>query len=109
MINTPGENLTTVDENIELLERTPHKMASLAVFKPLPGCEIWNHPERFMVNILTRDLALYNLQLFRKNTAFDILFEPPVISINGLNFEQMYQNRRRMVEYLEAKQSINRG
>ncbi len=109
MINTPGETERTVDLNISLLERTPHVMASLAVFKPLPGCEIWDNPGSFKIDILSRDLSQYNLQICRADASFNILNEPPVVHIHGLYFEQMYKNRRRMFNYLENKNSLNRG
>ena len=109
MINTPGETERTVDLNIRMLERTPHVMASLAVFKPLPGCEIWDNPGNFKIDILSRDLSQYNLQVCRSDASFHIQNEPPVVYIHGLDFEQMYKNRRRMYNYLENKKSLNRG
>ena len=109
MINTPGETEGTVDLNISLLERTPHVMVSLAIFKPLPGCEIWENPSSYRIDILSRDLLQYNLQACRSNGSFNIQNEPPVIYIHGLNFEQMYKNRRRMFSYLENNKSLNIG
>ena len=109
MVNTPGESRETVKRNISFLQNTPHHMASCTVFKPLPGSAIWDTPERFGVQILSRDLSQYNIQLFRNDPEFDIMSEPPAIRIKDLDFESMYKNRREMIEYLESKQCINKG
>ena len=56
MIGTPGERIDTVDKNIAFLECTPYTCASLAVFKPLPGSDVWRNPDKYKVKILSRDL-----------------------------------------------------
>lgn len=109
MINTPGESRETVQRNIDFLKSTPHKMASCTVFKPLPGSAIWDNPEDFGVEILNRDLAQYNIQLYRNDPQFSILSEPPAIRIKDLDFESMYRNRREMIAYLESMSCINKG
>lgn len=109
MVNTPGETRETVDRNITFLEKTPYTMASCTIFKPLPGSAIWDDPEKFKVKILTRDLEQYNICLFRTGENSSVLHEPPAIYIQGLSFEEMYKNRREMLEYMESQKKLNKG
>ena len=107
MIGTPGERLETADLNIAFLEKVPYTAASLSIFKPLPGSASWIYPEKYGIEILSRDLSQYNIYLWRKgiaepNTNKDIL---RILSLPSV--EVQIANQMRMVDYFLKTERMN--
>ncbi len=51
MIGFPGETFETIEEMKEWVLRTKPHMASVALFQPFPGSDVWNHPENYGVTL----------------------------------------------------------
>jgi len=101
MLATPGESYKrTVDLNIAALEALKEEFVylSIKVFKPLPGTPIWLHPEKFGVEIVSRDLSKYNFYIY--STAGKQLWSP--LRIDGMTEEEQWENTARMVAYSET-------
>jgi radical SAM superfamily enzyme YgiQ (UPF0313 family) len=66
MIRTPGQTNETVDINIKYLEKLDsyYDVIACTSFVPLPGSDIWYHPENYGIEIVSRDLADYNFYFY---------------------------------------------
>jgi radical SAM superfamily enzyme YgiQ (UPF0313 family) len=51
MIGFPGETVGTLEESRRWLAEAQPTRASLSLFQPYPGCDVWNHPERYGVKL----------------------------------------------------------
>lgn len=51
LIGFPGETWESIGEIRDWLDRSRPDAASLHMFQPYPGCEVWNTPEKFGVTI----------------------------------------------------------
>lgn len=51
LIGFPGETWESIGEMRDWLDRCRPDAASLHMFQPYPGCEVWNYPDRFGVEI----------------------------------------------------------
>ena len=51
LIGFPGETWESIEEMRDWLDRSRPDAASLHMFQPYPGCEVWNTPEKFGVTI----------------------------------------------------------
>jgi radical SAM superfamily enzyme YgiQ (UPF0313 family) len=108
MTGTPGETVETPEFNINFMKSVPFHMASVSVFKPLPGCPIWDNPEKYGVKILNKEFSLYNITMWQKgsseeNTAADI------IEIEGLSRKQIEINRKKMLDFIMGLNKMNMG
>jgi len=52
MVGFPGENAESVNETKRFLERVQPDRVHLSTYIPLPGSDVWAHPEKYGVNIL---------------------------------------------------------
>jgi len=59
IVGNPGETWESVRETEELLKKCPPDYWVVSTFTPLPGSEVWTHPERFDIKILSRDFTKY--------------------------------------------------
>mgnify|MGYP001810656287 CR=1 FL=1 len=64
MIRTPGQTRETIHKNIEWLERVPYDIICCTSFVPIPGSDIWHHPDSYGIKILDRNLDNYNFYFF---------------------------------------------
>jgi radical SAM superfamily enzyme YgiQ (UPF0313 family) len=106
MIRTPGQTARTVPTNIKWLEKIPYDAISCTVFMPLPGSQIWAQPERFDIEILTRDLDKYNVSFWApegKRTW------PDIIKIKGRSLKAINRETEEFREYLIATGKLNLG
>jgi len=63
MTGLPGETADSAEKMIDLLEETQPDVVTLTSFMPLPGCDIYSNPEKYGVEILTRDWSKYDIAL----------------------------------------------
>ena len=49
MIRTPGQTSETVPNNIRWLQKVPYDIIACTSFVPIPGSDIWNHPDQYNV------------------------------------------------------------
>jgi len=61
IVGSPGETWETIRETEKLLKECPPDFWNVSTLMPLPGSEIWEHPENFDLKILTRDLDEYQM------------------------------------------------
>ena len=64
MIRTPGQRRETVPINIEWLQKVPYNIIACTLYVPLPGSDIWLHPENYDIEIIDRNLDHYNFYFF---------------------------------------------
>jgi len=47
IVGLPGETSETVEETANFIKEAPADSFGMHIFVPLPGCQIWNDPDRF--------------------------------------------------------------
>ena len=110
MIGTPGERIDTPELNREYIRRLDFDMITLSTFTPLPGSPVWNDPDRYNCEILSRDFRKYNQYYWVMKNGKKIKREyEPMIHNKLLTIEQMKGNVERMATYVEETGKYNRG
>lgn len=110
MIGTPGERVNTPELNRDYIRRLDFDMITLSTFMPLPGSPIWNDPDRYNCEILSRDFGKYNQYYWvRKNGKEAKREYKPMIHNKFLTIEQMKDNVKRMEAYVEETGKCNKG
>lgn len=61
MIGFPGESIGTINESIEFVKKSDIDQAQFYTFVPLPGCDVYKHPEKYGVRITSNDFSDYYL------------------------------------------------
>jgi anaerobic magnesium-protoporphyrin IX monomethyl ester cyclase len=59
MVGSPGESWDTVYETVKFMNETKPQYWSLFNFVPLPGCDIYNNPDKYHIKIISRDYDNY--------------------------------------------------
>jgi len=59
IVGSPGETWQTVKDTEQMLKECPPDFWNVSVLTPYPGSAIWEHPEKYGLKILTRDLTEY--------------------------------------------------
>lgn len=63
ILGSPGESWNTIDETIDFINNTRPDYWTLFNFIPLPGCQIWNNPEKYGIKIVSNNWKDYfNIQ-----------------------------------------------
>lgn len=110
MIGTPGERIDTPELNRDYINRLDFDMIQLSTFTPLPGSPIWNDPDKYNCEILSKDFRKYNQYgWIMKNGKKARSEYEPVIHNKFLTIEQMKDNVNRMKTYIEETKKYNRG
>ena len=55
MSGLPGETDKTIELNMQFMKDTQPNKWTLSTFTPYPGCDIFNHPEKFGITIINPD------------------------------------------------------
>ena len=97
-LGLPGELEITPELNISFVKRTKSDRIFCATFMPYPGTEIWDHPEQYEVEIITRNLSKYN----QVSGVGEEEREFAVIPF-GLSYDQLSKNRKRMIEFWRVR------
>ena len=106
MIRTPGQTSNTVPINIEWLEKIPYDIIACSSFVPIPGCDIWYHPENYGVEILSRNLDDYNFYFFGRSGE-NLLKD--VIKLDGRSLEELNAETVQFRNYLKDTGKVNKG
>ena len=110
MIGTPGEREDTPELNRDYIQGLDFDMITLSTFTPLPGSPIWDDPEAYNCEILSRDFRKYNQYYWvRKNGKGTKREYEPMIHNKFLTIEQMKDNINRMETYVEETGKCNKG
>lgn len=59
MIGNPGESRGTVEQTKQFITEADPDQFTLFTFVPLPGSDIWKHPEKYKIRIIGRDFKEY--------------------------------------------------
>lgn len=85
IIGFPGETLESIDEMREWVLRVRPDSVAIHMFQPLPGSEVWNHPECFGVSIRKADLGFENMwEFFWGDEDLQLSIDLPTISRKDL-------------------------
>jgi anaerobic magnesium-protoporphyrin IX monomethyl ester cyclase len=106
MIRTPYQTRKTIDINIEYLNKIDYTIIACTSFVPLPGSDIWINPDKYNIEILSRDLSKYNFYFYGKegeNELFD------VIKIKNRTLEDLNKETIFFRNYLKATGKLNTG
>lgn len=61
MIGFPGETVETINESIEFVKNSNVDQAQFYTFIPLPGCDVYKHPNKYGAKITSHDFSDYYL------------------------------------------------
>jgi radical SAM superfamily enzyme YgiQ (UPF0313 family) len=91
----PGENQESVKETQEGILRNKHYIdhLNLATMVPLPGTPIWNNPEKFDCEIVSRDY--HDFWIVNHETSDDIL-----VKTNGVSLDKMVDLKKSMYRFM---------
>ena len=113
MISTPGETAHyTVNVNRAWLEALEGKygVVQLYMFMPFPGCAVYEKPESFGVEFISKDMDLFQWYRERPNTQGKMerrLYSP--ITINGMTRDEQMVNMERMFAFVDGLQRKEGG
>jgi len=106
MIRTPGQSKYTVDINIDWLQKVPYDIIACTSFVPIPGSDIWEHPYKYDIQILNKDLDDYNFYFFGKHGENKLL---DIIKIKSRSLEEFNEESQRFRNYLKDTGKLNEG
>lgn len=113
LTGTPGEYKDTPELTMEYIEKSAFHSISLSSFIPLPGSQIFNHPERYNCEIVDYDFSKYNRDFWVwKNEGRDISdvgIENLLIRNLSLTKEEQIDNVKRMKDYVQNSPLNNFG
>jgi len=110
MIGTPGEFPDTPEVNRDFLEKLPFHSLTLSTFVPMPGSNIYLHPEKYKCEIVTKDFRRYNKDFWVSigNTKEKRAYIPLIRNML-LTEEQQIDNVARMEQYALDTGRLNQG
>lgn len=106
MIRTPGQTSNTVKENIKWLNKVPYDIIACTSFIPIPGSDIWYHPEKYNIDILNKNLDDYNFYFFSSHGENKL---KDVIKLKGRTLEEVNNETIEFREYLKSTGKVNIG
>jgi anaerobic magnesium-protoporphyrin IX monomethyl ester cyclase len=97
MLGFPGEDEESVKELEEWVLRVKPDAVTLSLFQPFPGSDVWNHPERYGVEI--------------PDGAFDKFWqlggdgdpEMMVLRLPTMSKERLFEHRQRLIKIFERE------
>jgi radical SAM superfamily enzyme YgiQ (UPF0313 family) len=105
MIGTPYQTEDTIKINIDILKNIKYNIAAVSQFKPLPGSDIWNNPEKYDCEILSRDLSLYNFYSYQNK---QIKYQDSIIKLKDIPLNETNKQNREFLEWVR-EHGINEG
>ena len=106
MIRTPGQTVFTVPRNIAWLNEVPYDIICCTTFVPLPGSDIWNNPDKYNIEILSRNLDDYNFYFFNADGENEL---KDIIKIKDRSLEEFNEESLQFKEYLKNTGKLNQG
>lgn len=106
MIRTPGQTKSTMGRNKYWLQRLPYKMVACTNLIPIPGCDIWNNPDKYNIEILNRKLEDYNYGFFDSEGEIPLL---PIFKIKDRSLEEFHQETTEFKDWLVSEIIVNKG
>jgi len=106
MVRTPGQTKETLAKNRYWLTQVPHKLVACTNFIPIPGCDVWYNPDKYNIEILTKDLKLYNYGFFDSNGEIPLL---QIFKLKDRSIEEFHNETKDFKEWLNLHTRINKG
>lgn len=106
MIRTPGQTAKTVPTNIKWLERLPYNLASCTMFMPMPGSDVWYHPDKYGIEILNHNLDEYNFYFYNSQGERKL---KDTIRLKGREVKEVNAESLAFKNYLEELGKLNTG
>ena len=63
ILGLPGETVESMQETLDFVEKVSPDFCWVGLLTPLPGSAIFNNPEEYDIQVLTRDWGKYNMQI----------------------------------------------
>ena len=104
MVNTPFQTERTIDDNKYYLTRfyDKYEIISVTHFKPLPGTDVWKHPDKYGIKIISKDMNDYNFYHYGNQRARVFKY----IDIDTADVEWQSDE---FVKFVELSGKINHG
>ena len=96
IIGAPGETRETIEETKRFIAEADPDQYTLFTFVPLPGCAVWNSPEKYGIRIVNNDFKEF----------FNIAGQNEgglVVETDELSCQDIANLRKELVEYLQDK------
>lgn len=101
IVGLPGETRGTCKMNIDFIEEVRPDGVDISTFVPFPGCDIYKNPNKYGIEILTKDYEKYiiSLGLCNGEEETDFIYKHPVLSN-----EELKIHRKIMLDYIINRQ-----
>ena len=106
MVGTPGQTPETIRLNKFYISRVPHTIVSCTSFVPIPGSDVWYNPDKYGVEILSRDMRDYNFYFFGPDGMTDM---KPVIKLKDRPLDEFVHESTEFRRWLFEREDVNRG
>jgi anaerobic magnesium-protoporphyrin IX monomethyl ester cyclase len=108
MIGTPGESISTVDQNIDFLKSINNYYDTIALtnFIPIPGSAIAKRPVDFDCTITDTNIDNYNFYMW---TPSGLNEWTSFIALRNLDKKEFERNKRRMQQHIVESGKSNHG
>ncbi len=106
MVRTPFQEKNTMAINKSYLMDTPYDIVACTGFVPIPGCDVWNDPDKYNIEILSRNLREYNFYFFGPygKRPLDKIFK-----IKTRSLSEFHQESEDFRCWLEQEGRLNEG
>jgi len=106
MVGTPGQTRLTIKYNKFYIERLPHKIVACTTFVPIPGSDVWYHPEKYNIEILSRDMRDYNFYTFGPHGMNEL---KPIIKLKDRPLAEFIEETNQFRQWLLEREDVNCG
>jgi len=106
MVGTPGQTPETIRLNKMYVEALPHTIVACTSFVPIPGSDVWYNPDKYGVEILSRDMKDYNFYFFGPDGVNDL---KPVIKLKDRPLKEFIEESKGFRQWLFERKDVNRG
>ncbi len=106
MIGTPGQTPKTIWKNKYAVNDVPHKIVACTTFVPMPGSDVWYNPDKYGIEILSKDMRDYNFYFFGPDGVNNL---KPVIRLKDRPLDEFLAETSDFRQWLFEREDINRG
>lgn len=106
MIRTPFQTRKTIALNKYYIKRVPYDIIACTAFIPIPGCDIWNNPDNYNIEILDKDIEKYNFYMYGPDGRRKI---DKIINIKGRDINEYHKESEDFRDWIENIGKVNKG